>query len=74
MTKPIVVIHPEKTLVTISEETKRQALDAAMWVTASPHEWVWTPEQQAAMAIYALWAHQRLSGIAQLASSELDRA
>lgn len=34
----------------------RQALNAAIWVSASPHEWKWTIEQQVAMARYCLIA------------------
>lgn len=40
----------------MSAQTVKTALDAAIWVTASPHEWQWTQEQQVAMARYCLLA------------------
>lgn len=40
----------------MSKENNKAALDAAIWVTASPHEWVWTQEQQVAMARYCILA------------------
>lgn len=40
----------------------KAALDAAIWVTCSPHEWVWTNEQQVAMARYCLVAVDQLIG------------
>lgn len=43
--------------------TTKEALNAAIWVTASPHEWVWTQEQQVAMARYCMDASKRLSDI-----------
>lgn len=48
---------------TAAEAGKREAMAAAMWVTASPHEWVWTHEQQVAMARYCMYAAQRLGVI-----------
>jgi hypothetical protein len=38
-----------------------EALSAAHWVTASPHEWKWTHEQQVAMARYCVGASSRLA-------------
>ena len=70
---PIVVLHPSITEVAMSEADKQRALDAAFWVTASPHEWAWTREQQAAMAQYVLWASQKLAAIRQVASENLKR-
>ena len=70
---PVVVLDAEQTRVFMSEEDRRAAIDAAIWVTASPHEWNWSPREQELMARYVLWAHQRLSGIAQLATGELER-
>lgn len=39
----------------------KDALGAAVWVTCSPHEWVWTHDQQIAMARYCVEASKRLS-------------
>lgn len=39
----------------------KDALSAAIWVTASPHEWVWTHDQQVAMARYCIEASKCLS-------------
>lgn len=41
--------------------TAKDALEAAIWVTASPHEWTWTHEQQIAMARYCVEASRVLS-------------
>ena len=46
-------------------DTKLEAIQAAYFVTLSPHEHEWTLGQQQAMARYVLWAHQRLSAINQ---------
>lgn len=43
------------------KELSEVAIGAAMWVTCSPHEWVWTHEQQIAMAHFTLEAAKRLS-------------
>lgn len=69
--KRIVDLSESQTSIQVASDERKAALDAALWVTASPHEWTWTTEQQAAMARYVLWAHQRLSAIGQLASGEL---
>lgn len=45
----------------MSNENTKAALDAAIWVTASPHEWVWTQEQQVAMARYCIEASSVIS-------------
>jgi len=65
---PVVVLHPEQTYVRLDEEARTAAVEAAFWVTASPHEWEWSLDAQAAMARYVLWAYQRLSAIHQLSS------
>jgi hypothetical protein len=43
------------------DELWKQATDAAIWVTCSPHEWVWTHDQQVAMARFCCEASKRLS-------------
>lgn len=45
----------------IPAEHARAALDAAIWVTCSPHEWVWTHDQQIAMARYCIEAAKHLA-------------
>lgn len=57
----------EFTQVRLAKKERSEAIEAAYWVTASPHEWVWTQEQQAAMARYCLWASQRIEAINELA-------
>ena len=37
------------------------SLNAAIWVTCSPHEWEWTHEQQVAMARYCVEAAKVIS-------------
>lgn len=59
--KPMVYLGDDYTHIAISQNEIRGAIDAAMWLTASPHEWSWTHEQQIMMAKYCLVAHQRLS-------------
>ncbi len=54
------------------EERRFAAVEAAKWVTCSPHEWVWTHEQQVEMARYVLWATQRLNAIASLAKGDAN--
>lgn len=53
----------------MSAETVKTALEAAIWVTASPHEWKWTTEQQAAMARYCLLA----TAVLGEAASDLEK-
>jgi hypothetical protein len=53
----------------MSTTNTKAALDAAIWVTASPHEWVWTQEQQVAMARYCLMA----TAVLGEAASDLER-
>ena len=53
----------------MSKENTKTALDAAIWVTASPHEWLWTQEQQIAMARYCLLA----AAVIGEAASDLEK-
>jgi hypothetical protein len=55
------------TQIQMSPEARKRAVEAAHWRTCSPHEWTWTSEQQADMALYVLWASQRLEMIGRLA-------
>ena len=42
------------------ENTREDALNAAVWVTCSEHEWVWTKDQQIAMARFCILANVRI--------------
>lgn len=42
------------------EQLAKEALNAAIWVTCSPHEWVWTHDQQVSMARYVIEASREL--------------
>ncbi|HMO86839.1 MAG TPA: hypothetical protein PKC18_18165 [Lacipirellulaceae bacterium] len=53
----------------MSDENTKVALDAASWLYASPHEWVWTKEQQVAMARYCLLA----TAVLGEAASDLEK-
>lgn len=64
------LIPANLTLVSLTPEGRKAALDAAIWRTCSPHEWVWTEDQQAAMAYYVLWAEQRLQLLERIAGGE----
>jgi hypothetical protein len=50
----------------MKDETRKAAIGAAIWVTASPHEWVWTHEQQIAMAQFCCWANPIVSDLEKL--------
>jgi len=67
----LVRLGREYTQIDMDEKRRRDAVESAHWRTASPHEWEWTPEQQANMALYCLWASQRLEMIDTLASGKL---
>lgn len=54
--------------LTLKPETRKSAIDAAVWVTASPHEWEWTHEQQVAMARMCCWSSRVLSDLNKLCS------
>ena len=58
------------TQVYMDEKSRHDAVESAFWRTCSPHEWTWTPEQQANMALYCLWAAQRLEMMSELASGK----
>lgn len=58
------------TQINVSEADRSEAIKAAYWVTASPHEWVWTPDQQEKMARYVLWASQRIEAMQHIASGQ----
>lgn len=58
------------TQINVSEGDRSEAIKAAYWVTASPHEWVWTPDQQAKMARYVLWASQRIEAMQHIANGQ----
>lgn len=64
---PIIRLGRDFTQVHIPPEKRTAAIQAAYWVTASPCEWVWTPEQQADMARYVLWASQRMEAMQHIA-------
>jgi hypothetical protein len=42
-------------------DNSQVALAAAIWVTASPHEWKWSQDDQVAMARYCVDASSRLA-------------
>jgi len=55
-------------MLTIKPETRQTAINAAVWVTASPHEWTWKHEEQVAMARTCLWFNRVLSDLNKLCS------
>lgn len=44
----------------LTEEGQKEALHAAIWITCSPHEWVWTQRQQEKMARFCVFANSEL--------------
>ncbi len=71
--KEVVRLSPEMTLIGLNKQSQDKAIDLAMRITMSPSEWTWTNAEQFDMAAYVLWAHQRLSGIAQLVGGDLQK-
>ena len=71
-TREIVRLAPNMTLIGLNESSRKRAIDLALRISMSPHEWVWTADEQFDMAAYVLWAHQRLSGIKQLVDADLQ--
>ncbi len=68
----IVSLDTDQTRICCDTLERSKAINAAYYVTLSPHEHEWTLEQQQAMAQYVLWASQRLSAIMQCVEGELD--
>ncbi len=66
----LVRLSRDYTQIHVSEPDRSEAIKAAYWVTASPHEWVWTPDQQAKMARYVLWASQRIEAMQHIADGK----
>jgi hypothetical protein len=64
----VIRLQPNITAVQMSQADRDKAVKAAHYRTLSPHEWEWTPEQQADMALYCLWASQRLAAMKSLAN------
>lgn len=58
------------TQVYMSKEDRHAAVEAAHWRTCSPVEWTWSPNQQALMAMYCLWASQRLAMIQDISGGK----
>ncbi len=73
MSDPIVHLASDQTDVGLHPGQRLEALQAAIWVTCSPHEHTWSLDEQALMARYCLWAHQRLAAVGQLANGPLER-
>jgi hypothetical protein len=67
--EPYVELNRSFTEVLITPEIINRAMNAAYWRSCSPHEWDWSKEDQAAMALYCLWAHQRMSILKYVAST-----
>jgi hypothetical protein len=64
----LVKLGRKYTQIEIDEESRREAIKSAIWRTYSPHEWAWTIQEQANMALYVLWAAQRLEMIANIST------
>ena len=67
----VVTLADKITKVSMSPAERKAALGLAYWMTCSEHEQRWTLEEQKSMAMYVLWATQRLSAINQCVNSEL---
>lgn len=69
---PVIQFDSNVTKISITEDVKKEAVQSAYWLTASPHEHSWSQGQQVAMAQYVLWAAQRLSAIDQCVNGEIQ--
>ena len=67
---PLVRLDRRYTMIHLTPASRSDAVKAAYWVTCSPCEWTWTPEQQALMARYCLWASQRLEAVQQISAGK----
>lgn len=65
-----VSLHSDQTQLNGGYSRRRDAIEAAFLITLSPHEHVWTIDQQRAMAEYCLWAYQRISAVRQCVDEE----
>lgn len=70
--RQVVVLGPEVARVHADPSEREKAIEVALRLTMSPHEWEWSQGEQESMARYVLWAHQRLSGIKQLTDGLLE--
>ena len=64
---PLVRLSSSFTQIEMDPLDRDAAVKDAHFRTLSPHEWTWTPWQQARMALYVLWASQRLAAVRYLA-------
>ena len=65
--EPLVRLSSGFTQVHMPSGDRDLAVADAYYRTLSSCEWVWTPEQQARMAQYCLWASQRIEAFKTLA-------
>ena len=65
--EPLVRLSSSFTQIEMDPLDRDAAVRDAHFRTLSPHEWTWTPWQQARMALYVLWAAQRIAAIRYLA-------
>lgn len=66
----MILLTSKITQMRMPEEDRNEAIEAAMFVTMSTHEWEWTADQQAKMARYTLWATQRLNAIKHISDGK----
>ena len=67
MVEPLVRLSSRFTQIHMDRRERAEAVADAHYRTLSPHEWEWTPEQQARMALYCLWAAQRIAAMKAIA-------
>lgn len=72
MDEPIVYLSEEQSRVHCPDAMRKRAIDAAFYLTMSPHEHVWSHDDVMAMAAYCLWAAQRLDAIGQCVTGKLE--
>lgn len=66
----MLTLPADQTEVSMTPEDRERAIEASMRVTTSPHEWEWTPEEQALMARFVLWSLQRLYMCERIAAGD----
>lgn len=65
--EPLVRLSSSFTQIEMFPLDRDAAVRDAHFRTLSPNEWTWTPWQQARMALYVLWASQRIAAMRYLA-------
>lgn len=67
---PLLRLSRSYSQIDMVKELRSRAIKDAYWRTCSPHEWTWTRDQMANMALYILWASQRIEAMQHVAEGK----